>query len=257
GRMLEEVLKLLGKGGGRVVDGFQSLLVTGILDAPSDLDAGLSNPTKRMITRSQKKKTGTMTESDIIDVDDQEKRSGSPADSDRGEEIDESDGDVDKQLGLKIARLKLKNKRLKRKFKRLEIDNNEYLKVSTSDINLITKELANVKADADMLTLENVSLDKWSAELTGRNEKLTSEIKNMSGGNENLKRQLKDKDEENERLRAEMRDMKTKLDEANLKGHEFVENLTEERHNRWERQTEKLTNENAALTTARQDLEDA
>ncbi|GAB2298069.1 hypothetical protein Dimus_032144 [Dionaea muscipula] len=120
----------------------------------------------------------------------------------------------------KIASLRLKNKRLKRKFKKLKTDDNEYHKVSMSSINQMAEELSNIKADMDMLTQDNVSLEKLNGELTKRNADFTCDLKSTSNECDVLKRWLKDMEEENERLRVEMR---TERDEANIKSHQIVE----------------------------------
>ncbi|GAB2281541.1 hypothetical protein Dimus_016123 [Dionaea muscipula] len=159
----------------------------------------------------------------------------------------------DAHVGEELDRQMIANLRLKRKFKKLKTDDNEYHKVSTSTINQMDEELVNIKADVDMLTMENVSLDEWNDELTQRNVATTSDLKSTSDERDNLKRQLKDMEEENEPLRAEM---KVEKDEANLKAHQILEKLTEEMYKRCEGQIEKLATENTALKIAQRDLED-
>ncbi|GAB2266282.1 hypothetical protein Dimus_001300, partial [Dionaea muscipula] len=180
GKMLEEVLKLLEKGGGRVADGFQCLLT---IDVPSWSDCELEKQLD-------------------FDVPD-------PSDPDEENMVNQEracDAHArEEQDRQKIANLRLKNKRLKRKFKQLEVESNEYLKAPTSAINQMAVELANIKADVDMLTIENVILEEWNGDLAKRNAELTSDTKNRSNECDNLGRQLKDTEEENERLRAEMK----------------------------------------------------
>ncbi|GAB2286559.1 hypothetical protein Dimus_020957 [Dionaea muscipula] len=125
--MLEEVLKLLGKGGGRVADGFQCLPTTNAsLRSDYELEKQLD-----------------------FDVPD-------PSDSDEENMVSQEracDAHVrEEQDRQKIVSLRLKNRRLKRKFKKLKTDDNEYHKVSTSTINQMAEELVNIKADVDMLT---------------------------------------------------------------------------------------------------------
>ncbi|GAB2285412.1 hypothetical protein Dimus_019865 [Dionaea muscipula] len=217
--MLEEVLKVLRKGGGRVADGFHCLLATGVSDAPFGLEM-----------EEVKAEDGQM--------------SG-------------SDGEAEKQLHFDVPKpCDPEDEEEMRKFKKLKADSTEYLEVLTSDINPVTEELANIKADVDMLTLDNIILEEWNGDLTKRNAEMTSDLKNKSDECDNLRRQLRDKEEENECLRAEKWEMKTERDEANIKAHQIVEKLTEEMHKRWDGQIEKLANENATLKTAQRDLED-
>ncbi|GAB2295023.1 hypothetical protein Dimus_029211 [Dionaea muscipula] len=134
GKMLEEVLKLLGKGGGRVVDGFQCLLAT---DAPSGSDCEVEKPLDFNVP-------------DPSDPEDEEHMVSQERACDAHAREEQ-----DRQT---IASLRLKNKRLKRKFKMLKTDDNECHEVSTSAINQMAEELVNIKADVDMLTQENASL---------------------------------------------------------------------------------------------------
>ncbi|GAB2290863.1 hypothetical protein Dimus_025128 [Dionaea muscipula] len=193
--MLEKVLRLLGNGGGRVADGFQSLLATGESDALYCSDVGEAK--------------------------------------DEDAQLSGSDGEVEKQLSFNVPEsIDPEDEEKMRKFKKLKVDSNEYLEAPTSAINQMDEELVNIKADVDMLTLDNVILEKWNGKLTKRKAELTSDLKRTSDECENLKRQLKDKEEENERLRDEM---KMERDEAYLKVHQFVKKLTEENLKRWER----------------------
>ncbi|GAB2273590.1 hypothetical protein Dimus_008378 [Dionaea muscipula] len=173
-----------------------------------------------------------------------------------------------------------RKKHLKRKLKKLKVDSNEYVEAPTSAINQMDEELENIKADVDMLNLDNVSLEKWNGELTKRNVELTSDLKSTSDECDTLKRQLKVMEEENERLRDEMKvtsnsltykkfQLKTALasvdvirnfvqmgrDEAHLKAHQFDEKLTKEKLERWKSQNERITNENAALRTAQKGMQ--
>ncbi|GAB2286555.1 hypothetical protein Dimus_020953 [Dionaea muscipula] len=153
----------------------------------------------------------------------------------------------DAHVGEEQDRQNIVDLRLKRKFKKLKIDDNEYHKVSMSAINRMVEELVNIKANVDMLTRDNVDLEKWNSELTKRNANLTCDLKSTSDECDVLKRRLKDMEEENARLRVEM---KAERDEANIKAHQIVERLTEEMHKQCEVQIEKLVTENTALKIA-------
>ncbi|GAB2302560.1 hypothetical protein Dimus_036566 [Dionaea muscipula] len=219
--MLEKVLKLLGMSEGRVADGFQCLLVTGGSNTPFGTDVAKAKVEDTQLSGSD----GEVERQLEFDVS----RPSDPED----EEIMVSykracDAHVrEEQDWQKIASLRLKlilkfffsNNRPKRKFKKLKADRNECLEASTIAFNQMIEELSNITTDVDMITKENVNLEKWNSDLSQRIVASTFDHKNMSNGCDDLKWRLKDKEEEVHRPRAKKWDMKK--DEANLKAHQL------------------------------------